>query len=78
MFIKWSSLHKSVSKFTPKKFYEIDPRFAEHPSQILTGQQSVTQSIIRSGMNLVTPKAALIYLAKLQHICERLKPFKLL
>ncbi len=25
MFIKWSSLHKSVSKFTPKKFYEIDP-----------------------------------------------------
>ncbi len=26
MFIKWSSLHKSVSKFTPKKFYEIYPR----------------------------------------------------
>jgi hypothetical protein len=27
MFIKWSSLHKSVSKFTPKMFYEIDPQF---------------------------------------------------
>jgi hypothetical protein len=26
MFIKWSNLHKSVSKFTPKKFYVIDPR----------------------------------------------------
>jgi hypothetical protein len=26
MFIKWSTLHKSVSKFTPKKFYEMDPR----------------------------------------------------
>jgi hypothetical protein len=25
MFIKWSSLNKSVSKFTPKKFHEIDP-----------------------------------------------------
>ncbi len=24
--IKWSSLQKSVIKFTPKKFYEIDPR----------------------------------------------------
>ena len=24
--MKWSSLQKSVSKFTPKKFYEIDPR----------------------------------------------------
>ncbi len=29
MFIKWSSLHKSVSKFTPKKFYEIDPWFSQ-------------------------------------------------
>jgi hypothetical protein len=26
MIVKWSSLHKSVSKFTPKKFYENDPR----------------------------------------------------
>jgi hypothetical protein len=25
MFIKWSTLQKSVSKFTPKEFYEIDP-----------------------------------------------------
>ncbi len=25
MFIKWSSLQKSVSKFTLKQFYEIDP-----------------------------------------------------
>ncbi len=25
MFIKWSSLQKSVSKFIPKQFYEIDP-----------------------------------------------------
>ncbi len=24
-YIKWSSLQKSVSKFTPKQFYEIDP-----------------------------------------------------
>jgi len=24
--IKWSSLHKSVRKFMPKKFYEIDSR----------------------------------------------------
>jgi hypothetical protein len=24
--IQWSSLPNSVSKFTPKKFYEIDPR----------------------------------------------------
>jgi len=23
--IQWSSLQKSVSKFTPKKFYDIDP-----------------------------------------------------
>ncbi len=23
--LKWSSLQKGVSKFTPKKFYEIDP-----------------------------------------------------
>jgi hypothetical protein len=27
MFIKWSSLQKSVGKFRPKKFYEIDPWF---------------------------------------------------
>jgi hypothetical protein len=26
MLVKWSSLHKSVSKFTQKKFYEVDPR----------------------------------------------------
>jgi len=25
--IKWSNLQKSLSKFTPKKYYEIDPRF---------------------------------------------------
>ncbi len=24
--IKWSSLQKGKSKFTPKKFYEVDPR----------------------------------------------------
>ncbi len=24
-FMQWSSLQKSVSKFTPKRFYEIDP-----------------------------------------------------
>ena len=28
--IKWSSLQKSESKFTPKKFYEIDPRVQCH------------------------------------------------
>ncbi len=27
LFIKWPSLLKSRSKFTPKKFYEIDPYF---------------------------------------------------
>ncbi len=27
MFFKWSSLQKSVSKFMPKEFYEIKPRF---------------------------------------------------
>jgi hypothetical protein len=27
VFIKWSSLQKSVSNFTPKYFYEIDPWF---------------------------------------------------
>ncbi len=25
LFIKWYSSHKSVSKFTPKMFYDIDP-----------------------------------------------------
>ncbi len=34
MFIKWSSLHKSVSKFTPKKFYEIDPWLAIEASLV--------------------------------------------
>ncbi len=29
-FIKWSSLQKSVSKFTPKQFYEIDPLSESH------------------------------------------------
>jgi len=28
MFIKWSSLQKSASNFTAKKFYEIDFRFS--------------------------------------------------
>ncbi len=26
VFIKWSNLHKSEGKLTPKKSYEIDPR----------------------------------------------------
>ncbi len=26
MFIKWSSLQRSVSRFMPKQFYDIDPR----------------------------------------------------
>jgi len=28
-FIKWSSLHKIVSKFKSEKFYEIDPSWFE-------------------------------------------------
>jgi len=28
--MKWSSLQKSVSKFRPKKFYEIDPWLQHH------------------------------------------------
>jgi hypothetical protein len=40
IFIKWYSLQKRVSKFTPKKFYEIDPRLFNsvkhyHPSLII-------------------------------------------
>jgi hypothetical protein len=31
MFIKWSNLQKSVSKFTPKLLYEIDPGLGSWP-----------------------------------------------
>ncbi len=34
-FIKWSSLEKGVSKFTPKKFYEIDPWTIKHTKVIM-------------------------------------------
>ena len=38
VFIKWSSLQKSVSSFTPKYFYEIDPWLSSHRAFSLVWQ----------------------------------------
>jgi hypothetical protein len=66
MFIKWSSLHKSVSKFTPKKLMRSTPRACFRYSTL--GQAPALPANIRLGWKGLPWANASTYYKKLRAV----------